>query len=175
MSTSVYKPLGSSFLTRSPDKIFCRSEVQKVKRALFGPVDHVETQKFLEEELEKISVTQSETWNFDFIREKTLDPNGRYIWRPATPQKNIRPIKKLPNLKKEDTLELYGQPVDIIRPTPIRPGQELEMQSPPKTTQRLITGKCFFLSLHCSFYNRCGLVTATLMIHLTTFHHIIYL
>lgn len=158
MSTSIYKPLGSSFLARSPDRIFCRNEVQKVKRALFGPVDHAETQKFLEEELEKISVTQSETWNFDFIREKTLDPNGRFIWRPATPQKNIRPIKKLPTLEK-DTLELYGQPLDIIRPTPIRPGQEeVDMQSPPKTTQksqpqRLITGKftsVFFFCLYCS-------------------------
>lgn len=166
MSTSVYKPLGSSFLGRSPDRVFCRSEVQKVKRSLFGPVDHAETQKFIDKELEKISVTQSETWNFDFIRETTLDPNGRYIWRPATPQKNIRPIKKLPCLEKDDTSELYGQPLDIIRPTPIRPVQEeTDMQSPPKQTQkshqpqRLITGKSTFVffSLYCSYCNRCGL------------------
>lgn len=149
MSTSVYKPLGLSFLAKSPDRIFCRSEVQKVKRVLFGPVDNTETQKFLEDELEKITVSQSENWNFDFKREKTLDPNGRYHWRPATPQKNIRPIKRRPSSEPEQQDFLYGQPTEIIRPTPIRPTAEPEMQSPPNSTksqspQRLITGKFVF-------------------------------
>lgn len=144
--TTVYKPLGLNFLAKTSERMmFSRPEVRKVKRVLFGPVDHAETQKFLEEELEKIAVTQSETWNFDFKREQTLNPDGIYNWRPATPHKTIRPIKKFPVIEV-DPQEFYGQPTEIIRPIPIKVIQEAEMKSPPKSLtqkskpQRLITG-----------------------------------
>lgn len=151
--TTVYKPIGLNFLAKTPDRmLFSRPEVRKVKRVLFGPVDHTETQKFLEEELEKISVSQSETWNFDFKAEKTLNPDGVYNWRPSTPHKTIRPIKKVP-VMDVDTQQFYGHPTEIIRPIPIKLTQEQEMKSPPKSKspkckpQRLITGKSqlFFL------------------------------
>lgn len=145
--TTVYKPLGLNFLAKSSDRMmFSRPEVRKIKRVLFGPVDHAETQKFLEDELEKITVTQSESWNFDFKREQTLNPEGRYIWRPATPHKTIRPIKKFPVIDV-DTQEYYGQPSEIIRPIPIKVRQETDIKTPSKSQiekskpQRLITGK----------------------------------
>ncbi|KAJ8926386.1 hypothetical protein NQ314_021170 [Rhamnusium bicolor] len=150
MSTSIYKPLGFSFSSRTPDRmLLCRPEVRKVKRVLFEPVDHVATQKFIDEELSKITILESEKWNFDFIKEETLNANGIYNWRPATPQKTIRPIKTRPGLQ-EDNQEFYGEPVEIIRPTPVRAVEEEEMKSPPKSIkvqnenekpQRLITGK----------------------------------
>lgn len=153
--TTVYKPLGRDFLAKTSDRmLFSRPEVRKVKRVLFGPVDHAETQKFLEDELEKITVTQSETWNFDFKREQTLNPDGIYNWRPATPHKTIRPIKKFPVIEV-DTQEFYGQPGEIIRPIPIKVIQEAEMKSPPKARkqkskpQRLITGKYYQIFLCC--------------------------
>lgn len=146
--TTVYKPLGLNFLAKTSERmLFPRQEVRKVKRVLFGPVDHTETQKFLEEELEKITVEQSETWNFDFKREQMLNPDGRYIWRPVTPHKTIRPIKKFP-VVEIDTHEFYGQPNEIIRPIPIKVIKEnADVSSTPKSQtqkskpQRLITGK----------------------------------
>lgn len=145
--TTVYKPLGLNFFSKTSERmLFTPPEVRKVKRVLFGPVDHTETQKFLEEELEKITVTQSETWNFDFKREKMLNPDGIYNWRPATPHKTIRPIKKAPVVEVE-THQLYGRPNEIIRPIPIKVIQETEIKTPLKTQnlkskpQRLITGK----------------------------------
>lgn len=145
--TTVYKPLGLNFFSKASERmLFSRPEVRKVKRVLFGPVDHAETQKFLEEELEKITVTQSETWNFDFKREQMLNPDGIYNWRPATPQKTIRPIKKAPAVEV-DTHQLYGRPNEIIRPIPIKVIQEAELKTSLKTQnqtskpQRLITGK----------------------------------
>lgn len=153
--TTVYKPLGLNFLAKTSERmLFSRPEVRKVKRVLFGPVDHTETQKFLEEELEKITVTQSETWNFDFKREQMLNPDGIYNWRPATPKKAIRPIKnkKFP-VVEVDTQEFYAQPNEIIRPIPIKVIQENEIKAHPKLhiqkskPQRLITGKSKYFSL----------------------------
>lgn len=146
MSTSIYKPLGLSLSANIPDRrMFYRSEVRKVKRALFEPEDHHTTQRFIDEELEKITVTQSTRWNFNFKTEKTLDPDGIYKWSPVTPQKTIIPIKK-PIENDSCVEELYARPDDIliVRPIPHRPVQDEEMKSPPKPTmksQRPITGK----------------------------------
>nr|CAH7764017.1 unnamed protein product [Callosobruchus chinensis] len=159
MTTSIYKPLGVSLLSHSPDRmIFCRSEARKVKRVLFEPVDHAETQKFLEGELKKVTVTESEKWNFDFQKQKPL--MGEYKWVPATPQKSIPRVKRRSSedLEVED---LYATP-QIIRPTPTRPTptqDSLQAASPnneAKTLekiyriqpQRLITGKSSFYGCH---------------------------
>ncbi|XP_023030174.1 uncharacterized protein [Leptinotarsa decemlineata] len=143
MSTSVYKPIGL-FQSRTPVKmLFCMPEVRKVKRVLFEPTDHAATQKFIDEELQKITVTQSERWNFDFKKERTLNPNGVYNWRPVTPQKAIRPIKRRqsPALEEFEVEELYGFPQEIVRPVPVK--ATVEMSSPIRNQkaqpQRLIT------------------------------------
>ncbi|CAH1973433.1 unnamed protein product [Acanthoscelides obtectus] len=129
MTTSIYKPLGVSLLSHSPDRmIFCRSDVRKVKRVLFEPVDHVSTQKFLEEELKKVTVTESEKWNFDFKKQKPL--SGAYKWRTATPQMSNRPIKR----RSSEDLEVEDlYPPQIIRPTPTRavPTEESPMTISP--------------------------------------------
>ncbi|KAG5887508.1 hypothetical protein JTB14_036231 [Gonioctena quinquepunctata] len=144
MSTSVYKPIGL-FQSRTPVKmLFCMPEVKKVKRVLFEPADHAATQKFIDEELKKITVTESERWNFDFKRERTLNPNGVYNWRPVTPQKAIRPIKRRQSLEEYEGDDLYGFPQEIVRPIPVKAVVEEEMKSPPRSQklvpQRLITG-----------------------------------
>lgn len=114
--TTVYKPLGLNFFSKTSERmLFTRPEVRKVKRVLFGPVDHTETQKFLEEELEKITVTQSETWNFDFKSETMLNPDGIYNCWPATPHKTIRPIKKV-SLVEVETQKFMAGPIKASNP-----------------------------------------------------------
>lgn len=54
----------------------------RVRRALFEPVDHVETHKFLEQELAKQTVRDSTKWGFDFHRAVPLS-NKRYEWTPV--------------------------------------------------------------------------------------------
>ncbi|KAJ8949718.1 hypothetical protein NQ318_013587 [Aromia moschata] len=120
MSTSVfYKPIGMTLSTRTHEAMLIyRPEIRKVKRVLFEPVDHVATQKFIEEELEKITVMESEKWNFDFKREKTLNPDGVYKWRPATPQKLARPALRETRLAEEAVEDLYGDPGRSPAPLP---------------------------------------------------------
>lgn len=179
--TTVYKPLGRNFLTKTSERVvFSRPEVRKVKRVLFGPVDHTETHKFLEEELEKIAVTQSETWNFDFKREQMLNPDGIYNWRPATPHKTIRPIKKFPVIEV-DNHEFYGQPNEIIRPIPIKVIQETETKSIPKSQilkskpQRLITGKYNEIYYFSSFSKEMCQMTVLVCVHVLIFGQILFL
>lgn len=149
MSTSVYSTVEVPLYSRMPNRMYiCNGEIRKVKRVLFEPPDHFATQKFVEEELAKITMLQSEKWNFDFQKEKTLKADGEYQWRLATPQKVTRPCKMRPSVEEEDLQdELYPEPQDI-RSTSVRTIEEEEMKSPPKarTTsnpkqQRLITGE----------------------------------
>uniref|UniRef100_V5G5E5 Cyclin-dependent kinase inhibitor domain-containing protein n=1 Tax=Anoplophora glabripennis TaxID=217634 RepID=V5G5E5_ANOGL len=137
MSISIHNPLGLTLCSRMPNSMFLYNnrEVRKVKRVLFGPSDDIATKKFVQEELSKIAVIQSEKWNFDFKREQTLDPNGQYQWRPATPQKTVRPVKTRPTPEDDIQEELYGEPGEVIRPTPVRMIEEEEMK-PPKPTHK---------------------------------------
>ncbi|XP_028148905.1 uncharacterized protein LOC114342300 [Diabrotica virgifera virgifera] len=140
-----YKPIELVSSKITPH--FCRPEIRKVKRVLFEPVDHIATQRFVEEELEKVRVTKSEKWNFDFQHERSLSPSGDYQWKPATP------VKKQPLSLKHAIIEFEGQdlypvPGDIIRPIPIMLSStpRKEVTSPRKThprtqPQRLITGE----------------------------------
>ncbi|XP_056636764.1 uncharacterized protein LOC130445235 [Diorhabda sublineata] len=114
-STSLYcNPIG--LLSKTTPHIY-KPDIKKVKRVLFEPVDHIATQKFVEEELEKIRVTKSKEWNFDFENERSLSPNGDFQWKPATPVKN-RPIKY--PLVEFTGHDLYAFPDDVIRPIPIK-------------------------------------------------------
>ncbi|CAH0560383.1 unnamed protein product [Brassicogethes aeneus] len=119
MTTSVYKPIGFPLCRNVDRKMFCRPGIQKAKRALFE-VDHEATQKFLQEELEKITVNESERWNFDFKQEQTLNPNGNFIWQAVGAPRKINRGKRphSPN----NIEHLYAQP-EIIRPKAIKPSK----------------------------------------------------
>ncbi|XP_060531987.1 uncharacterized protein LOC132705424 [Cylas formicarius] len=123
MSASVYPTHRAMVLSsRNQDTVISNQpEVKKVKRILFGPADPKATQRFIDDELKKILATTSERWNFDFQRERTLNPEGAYDWKPATPKKCIRPIKRRPE-SDFDTSELYCEPcrIEIVRPIPVR-------------------------------------------------------
>lgn len=51
---------------------------EKAKRCLFGPPDHEQTRRDLEEETQKDVQEKREKWNFDF--ENATPLSGRYKW-----------------------------------------------------------------------------------------------
>ena len=52
----------------------------RVRRALFGPVDHDENRRFVERELARNRREASDRWNYDFERDAPRE--GRYVWEP---------------------------------------------------------------------------------------------
>ncbi|XP_066245469.1 uncharacterized protein [Euwallacea similis] len=121
MSPSVF---GSTKLlsSRNQDlRMFTKPEqVRKVKRALFGPVDHKATQKFLAEELKKITIEKAEKWNINLKTGRSLNPDGVYDWRLATPTKVILPMRR--EVQEVDISTQYCEltEADLIRPRPIK-------------------------------------------------------
>jgi hypothetical protein len=68
------------------------SEVVRVRRVLFGPVDHEDTRRFVDRELALQQERDSERWGFDFVleRERTSGPGTkRYVWQKVTPNEKI--------------------------------------------------------------------------------------
>ncbi|KAL3267115.1 hypothetical protein HHI36_011255 [Cryptolaemus montrouzieri] len=134
MSVEIYynKPHNDLFQTSHFKK-----DIQKVKRILFGPVDHEETQRFVTQELERELTHHSERWNFDFKHERPLSPNGAYEWKPATPVKLAKPLKRRPSSEMEfDNHDLYCLPDQICKPKP-RKAVEDDEQTPPKINHKM--------------------------------------
>ena len=52
-----------------------------VRRALFGPVDHEENKRFVQEQLQQSLRRASDKWNYDFERDRPRE--GRFVWEPA--------------------------------------------------------------------------------------------
>jgi len=68
------------------------SAVARVRKVLFGPVDHDDTRRFVDRELALQQERDSERWGFDFVRERerTSGPGTtRYIWQRVTSDENI--------------------------------------------------------------------------------------
>lgn len=68
------------------------SAVARVRRVLFGPVDHEGTRRFVDKELALQKERDSERWGFDFVleKERTRGPGtSRYIWRRVAPDEKI--------------------------------------------------------------------------------------
>lgn len=77
MSTRVFNPLMGEF-NRLQSTFEPEQERVRVCRSLFGPVDHDESKRFLQEELSRITQQDSKRWNFDFQKDKPLE--GRFAW-----------------------------------------------------------------------------------------------
>jgi len=68
------------------------SAVARVRRVLFGPVDHEDTRRFVDTELALQKERDSDRWGFDFVleRERTSGPGTtRYIWQRVTSDEKI--------------------------------------------------------------------------------------
>lgn len=84
--TSTTKITGTSGLPTKPRKKLSRKCLHSklmIRRSLFGPVDHENTENFLKKELDILSDLSNKKWNFDFCKEKPLD--GQWLWESVGP------------------------------------------------------------------------------------------
>lgn len=57
------------------------AETSRVRRALFGPVDHAENLRFVQQELARGQKEAEKRWNYDFVNDRPVnDPDRRYLW-----------------------------------------------------------------------------------------------
>lgn len=153
MSASVFKPICHEMRrlrTQTPmDRGSIGKDFPRVRRVLFGPPDHEETRRMLDAELDRQRVNSALKWNFDFLREVTVNPEGRYVWSTATPriEKCKRPLKRS-QFEEEDNVHLYCDPVESLA---LRNAENSEgnLESSPMTNTRqpLITGIIILLFL----------------------------
>lgn len=78
MMTEISRNLGGGGRA-SPSK----AALARVRRDLFGPVDHAAARALAERELRTQSLLDAERWGFDFHLEIPR-PNSRYEWEPVT-------------------------------------------------------------------------------------------
>lgn len=76
----------------------------RVRRDLFGPVDHAATKALAEQELKAQSIVDAEKWNFDFRLEIPIKcSSSRFHWEPIS-KKDYVPqsyrLKGMPYLRK---------------------------------------------------------------------------
>lgn len=74
---------------RSP---LTEAETSRVRRALFGPVDHAENLRFVQQELARGQKEAEKRWNYDFVNDRPVnDPDSRYIWECSRRHATITP------------------------------------------------------------------------------------
>jgi len=62
------------------------AETSRVRRALFGPVDHAENLRFVQQELARGQKEAERRWNYDFVNDRPVnDPERRYVWECMDP------------------------------------------------------------------------------------------
>lgn len=123
MSTTLFKPIAVDIprirSTLMAERKLLARGLAGARRALFQPVDPVETQRFLDQELAKQATKDADKWEFNFKLEVPMSPTGRtgrYIWSPVLGGKREYPPKRPLELDVEDISDLYPQPLDDVRP-----------------------------------------------------------
>lgn len=79
-----------------------RAALARVRRDLFGPVDHAAARALAERELRAQSLLDAERWGFDF-RLEVPKANSRYEWEPVTEQDVVPEpyaLRGMPYLRK---------------------------------------------------------------------------
>lgn len=161
MSARVFIPLPfENMVIRSPnapDRRTIRRGTEKVRRVLFGPVDHAETKRIFETEFTLQKTNDKERWDFDFEREIPLNRSNRYIWKPVmnlrNPTIDMSPVKRKRSLLDdiEDNSDCYPPPLSAIVP-PQTICQNVITNNKHKK-QCLITGKQnYYLLFVCFFF-----------------------
>ncbi|RVE42136.1 hypothetical protein evm_013210 [Chilo suppressalis] len=98
-----------------------------VRRNLFGCTDREENRRFAERELARQLKQDSEKWGFDFAKEVPLPGEQRFVW-------SLVPAAAIP-------AALRRAPITIATPQPKAPSQDAKMSSPESSskTQKRIT------------------------------------
>lgn len=129
MSARVFKPIS---LTESLGKLH-RPEpasrirnpgITRVRRSLFGPINHADTQRFLEEELAKESRNSADKWQFNFAVGKPLEAakEVRFVWEPVN-EITFAPVKDA-FVPESDNEGCYPRHLDVRKVE-----AELEMET----------------------------------------------
>lgn len=113
--------LSGSRRRRAPDP-----STSKVKRALFGPVDHEENIRFVRRELERGRLEASKRWNYDF--ENDRPESGRYEWESVSgvPERIVRTVP--PNVAVVTALTRDRDQADSIESSADQTKQKCDSQ-----------------------------------------------
>jgi hypothetical protein len=88
--------------------------IVRVRRALFGPVDHEDTRRFVDQELASQQARDAERWGFDFVRERERNSGPgtkRYIWEKVTPEDKVPESYALRGMKYLSKCAIHGEVV----------------------------------------------------------------
>lgn len=123
-----------------------RAALARVRRDLFGPVDHAAARALAEKELRAQSVLDAERWGFDFRLEVPKD-NSRYDWELISSQEVVPEpyaLRGMPYLKKHapGTPRKPSSPKTVrqesrnfVTSTPIVSFSEKAERTPPQETR----------------------------------------
>lgn len=102
MSARVFKPIGlnetlSKHHKPEPTNRIRNPGIARVRRSLFGPINHADTQRFLEEELAKESLNSANKWQFNFAVGKPLEVTKevRFVWEAVKPNITFAPVRNV--------------------------------------------------------------------------------
>ncbi|KPJ13495.1 Cyclin-dependent kinase inhibitor 1B [Papilio machaon] len=122
------------------------TNIDTVRRNLFGCTDREENRRFVERELARQLELDSQRWGFDFANEKPLPGPQRFAWQ-------LVPISSIP-------VALRRAPITVATPKPNAPSQETQVASPENTkTQKRITGQWSTLIFIRVFINFVAITT----------------
>ncbi|KAJ9600773.1 hypothetical protein L9F63_001053, partial [Diploptera punctata] len=98
----------------------------RVRRDLFGPVNHDEARRLVDTELAEQQARDSDRWGFDFARglpRKSGPGTARYIWEKVTPK------EKIPEPYALRRMEYLSRCTADDAPTPATTATEVEEAS----------------------------------------------
>jgi len=102
----------------------------RVKRALFGPVDHEENKRFFKREFDRDLKEKKRQYNFDFENEKALD--GRWEWKKVAPnglESHPSSLLSLEVRTSVSELQDHQEQCREIAEVPVPPPEPLEKTS----------------------------------------------
>ena len=87
--------------------------VAKARRCLFGPVDHVEARRILDDGMAEIADRHRRQWSFDFERECPISPQpgDRYAWQLVR-DPGLGRRRRCPAPSGSAVLELTPEPIE---------------------------------------------------------------
>jgi hypothetical protein len=131
--------------------------VARVRRVLFGPVDHEHTRQFVEHELDLQRERDSERWGFDFQHEKERHSgpgSKRYVWEKVTPQEEIPKPYALRGMEYLSKCAVHGDDAAATTvhgdeaPAPAAATNVASAEATKKIKQTSISGTVFIALLH---------------------------
>lgn len=97
-------------ITTSLSDIRRTSDVRRIKRNLFGPIDQEKSKLWVESQLENLLANACEKWDFDFRNEKPLNSEkSQYNWERMESNSSMEP----PSPKSVAMRGLRFSPMDL--------------------------------------------------------------